>query len=77
MINPGWYIKQAEPVWESERYVLINQMENIFENECPFRQALLDMNRAPPSRKLKEAKELKNDIEAFNKWRFERDIRLA
>jgi len=59
VINPGWYIKQAEPVWESER------------------QALLDMNRAPPSRKLKEAKELKNDIEDFNKWRFERDIRLA
>lgn len=57
--TPGWYIKQAEPVWESER------------------QTLLDMNRAPPSKKWKETKEFKDDIEAFNKWKFERDLRLA
>lgn len=57
--NPVWYLKQAEPVWESER------------------QTLLDMNRAPPSKKMKESKELKNDIEAFNLWKYEREQRLA
>eukprot|EP00092_Neocalanus_flemingeri_P035550 GFUD01038695.1.p1 GENE.GFUD01038695.1~~GFUD01038695.1.p1 ORF type:complete len:289 (-),score=64.81 GFUD01038695.1:37-903(-) len=57
--NYGWYIKQAEPVWESER------------------QDLLDMNRAPPSRKQKESKEFAADIEAFNQWKYEREQRLA
>jgi hypothetical protein len=35
------------------------------------------MNRAPPSKKMKESKELKNDIEAFNLWKYEREQRLA
>jgi len=52
----------------------IKQAEPVWEHE---RQALLDMNRAPPNRKLKESKEFKEDIEAFNKWRFDRDLRLA
>jgi len=55
----GWYLKQAEPVWEAER------------------QELLDMNRAPPGKKLKEKKEFKADIEAYNSWKFEREQRLA
>jgi len=55
----GWYIKQAEPVWEEER------------------QELLDMNRAPPGKKLKEKKELKEDIDAYNVWKYEREQRLA
>jgi len=59
VVNHGWYIKQAEPVWESER------------------QLLLDMNRAPPNKKLREIKDLKEDVDAFNEWRFERDLRLA
>ena len=42
-----------------------------------YRQTLLDMNRAPPSKKMKESKELKNDIEAFNLWKYEREQRLA
>jgi len=51
--TPGWYIKQGEPVWESER------------------QALLDMNRSPPNKKMREIKEFKEDIEIYDKWRVE------
>ena len=35
------------------------------------------MNRAPPNKKLREIKDLKEDVDAFNEWRFERDLRLA
>jgi len=57
--TPGWYLKQAEPVWESER------------------QALLDMNRAPPSKRMRETKEFNEDVEAYDNWKLEREQRLA
>ena len=57
--NRGWYLQQAEPVWETER------------------QELLDMNKAPPNKNLRSMKEFKKDIEIYDKWRNEREERLA
>ena len=41
------------------------------------RQELLDMNRAPPNKTLKEATELKEHIEKFHEWKYEREQRIA
>ena len=57
--NHGWYVQQAEPVWENER------------------KELLDMNKAPPNKWLREIKELQPHIEVYNKWKIEREVRLA
>jgi len=57
-----------------KQYWFLDQAEPVFESE---RQQLLDMNRAPPSKLMRETKELKDDIEKFNKWKYERELRLA
>ena len=41
------------------------------------RQALLDMNRAPPSKRMRETKEFNEDVEAYDNWKLEREHRLA
>jgi len=52
----------------------IQQAEPVWEKE---RQELLDMNRAPPNKTLKEATELKEHIEKFHEWKYEREQRIA
>ena len=52
----------------------VKQAEAVWEHE---REELLDMNRAPPSKSLRENKELHSHIDIYNKWKIEREVRLA
>ena len=52
----------------------VQQAEPVWEAE---RQQLLDMNKAPPSKGLRENKDLKPHIDVYNKWKIEREVRLA
>ena len=56
------------PAW------FIQEAEPVWEHE---RDELLDMNRAPPNKAIRESKELQNHIENYNKWKIDREIRLA
>ena len=52
----------------------LTQAEPVWEEE---RAELLDMNKAPPNKGLRENKELKAHIDVYNKWKIEREVRLA
>lgn len=52
----------------------VQQAEPVWEEE---RQELLDMNKAPPNKVLRESKDLKPHIDVYNKWKIEREVRLA
>jgi len=52
----------------------LTMAEPVWEHE---RSQLLDMNRAPPNKKFKEDKSLSEYIDKFDKWRREREERLA
>ena len=52
----------------------LQQAEPVWEHE---RQQLLDMNKAPPSQAQLNVKEYQPHIEAYQKWKNEREIRLA
>ena len=52
----------------------VQQAEPVWEHE---REELLDMNKAPPNKALRENKDLKPHIDVYNKWKIEREVRLA
>ena len=60
---------------EVENYAwYVQQAEPVWEHE---RNELLDMNKAPPNKGLRENKELKAHVDVYNKWKIEREVRLA
>ena len=52
----------------------LQQAEPVWEHE---RDQLLDMNKAPPSKIQRESNDLKEYIDIYDKWKIEREIRLA
>jgi len=58
---------ELSPAW------YLKMAEPVWEHE---RLELLNMSKAPPSRKLNKEPGLKKEIEEYNQWRREREIRL-
>jgi len=52
----------------------LQQAEPVWEHE---RDQLLDMNKAPPSKIQRESNDFKEYIDIYDKWKIEREIRLA
>ena len=52
-------------------------MVNIIDTVLSLVQELMDMNKAPPSKLLRETKEFQPLIEKYETWRNEREERLA
>jgi hypothetical protein len=52
----------------------VRAAEPVWEHE---RIELLDMNRATPNKKQRENKALAGEVEKFERWRLEREERLA